>query len=337
MKKLAAIAVLLAVSFAGTSSAQRRIDVMRKDRLAGEELLYLPNERLLNSFTCGLSSVVADVLWLQCIQYTSREFRGDFKFTWLNHMLKTITRLDPYFTDVHKWGGVFLAMLKHDSDAGIDLLKSGIPHDPTSWELPFEIARTYVLNRHDEVNGALYMALAASTGNPPQFVVDWAKNLQQRHNLLDVERGMWLEIIENSGDPNMVQLAKRRLIEIDLREACAVLNAAAEAYAGQKGVHPLTIQDLVDAGLLRDLPRDPLGGTFFVNANGAVQNTTLLDSIKDERLQLLRGWIALFRERENRMPNSLEELIERGYTHGLPTHPYMDRTWRYDPGTGAVN
>lgn len=191
--------ITLGLAFPSLILAQRQMDAMR-DRAFDEELLYLPNEKLLDGFTAGMSGVVADLLWIQCIQYTAEQFRGDFKFVWLDHMLKTITRLDPYFTDVYQWGGVFLAMLKHDDDASINLLKSGIPHNPTSWQLPFEIARTYVLNRKDEVNGARYMAMAAATGDPPQFVIDWAKNLQKRHNMYDVERGMWLDIIQHSGD-----------------------------------------------------------------------------------------------------------------------------------------
>jgi hypothetical protein len=75
VKKLAAIAAVVAVSFTCTIAAQKRIDGMRRDRPAGDELLYLPNERLLNSFTCGLSSVVADVLHPVHLPRVSRRFQ----------------------------------------------------------------------------------------------------------------------------------------------------------------------------------------------------------------------------------------------------------------------
>ena len=54
-----------------------------------EELLYLPNENLLNHFTAGLSSVVADLLWLRTIHYTVKEFHDvDRKFHELVNGLK---------------------------------------------------------------------------------------------------------------------------------------------------------------------------------------------------------------------------------------------------------
>ncbi len=336
LRKVVIALVTLAVVFPVAVVSQKHIDGMRNDSF-DEELLYLPNEKLLNSFTAGLSSVVADFLWLQCIQYTAEQFHGDFKFVWLDHMLKTITRLDPYFTDVYQRGGVLLAMLKHDDDASIELLKSGIPYNPDRWELPFEIARTYVLNRKDEANGARYLAMAATTGDPPDFVVQWAKNLQMKNNLYDVERGMWKDIAENSGDENMRKTALRRLTEVSLREACDVLTAAVARYQKDTGKLPESLGELVRAGILTGVPEDPLGGKFLILDSGHVVNTSVLDSVKAERQQVLQGWIDKFKKDEGRFPKSLDELIEKGLIRGLPTYPIPNGQWHYDPETGEVN
>lgn len=332
-KAIATIAVVI-VSLACTTFAQKRVDAIRRAQPV-EEVLYFPNERLLDSFTCGQSSIVADILWLKCIQYTSEQFHGDFKFTLLDRMLGTITRMDPHFVDAYKWGGIFLAMLKRDDDAGIRLLESGIPHNPRSWELPFEIARTYVLNRHDEVMGARWMAVAAATGDPPQFVIDWAKNLQQRHGLAEIERAMWQEILQSSSDQNMKETAARRLIEIDVRVICEGLNAAVAKYREAHGKTPATVEELVSAGVIDTVPPDPLGGRFFINSRGVVQNTSLLDSQVAERRVLLESSIKQFQERNNRLPASLDELRQKHFL--VPTHPYLDRDWRYNPATGQVH
>ena len=121
----------VAIGLACCVMAQKHLDASRQTGF-DEELLYLPNEKLLNHFTGGLDSVVADLLWLQCIQYTAEEFKGDHKYVWLNHMTDTITRLDPYFVDVYRYGGVFLAALKADNDASVNLMKRGMRHTTTS-------------------------------------------------------------------------------------------------------------------------------------------------------------------------------------------------------------
>lgn len=335
MRKYAIAAVVLLVGLPALVVSQRRVDALHEQTF-DHELLYLPNEKLLDSFTAGMSSVVADLLWLRCIQYTAEEFKGDFKFVWLNHMLETITRLDPYFTDVYQRGGVLLAMLKHDDDASIELLKSGIPHNPTRWELPFEIARTYILNRDDNVNGARYLAMAAATGDPPSFVVEWAKNTQMRHNLYDVERGMWRDIAEKSGDENMRNTALRKLTEVSLREACDALSRVVVQYRADTGAFPDSIDVLVAKGMLTEMPLDPLGGEFLILDDGRVVNTSVLDSIKQERLQLLRGWIDKYQREQGRLPESLATLIEAGITPGLPGNPVPNEEWHYNPATGSV-
>jgi len=333
VRKVAIAFAIVCASLACTTFAQKRVDASRNAR-AAEAVLYFPNERMLKSFTCGQSSVVADVLWLKCIQYTSKEFHGDFKFDLLDRMLGTITRLDPYFADAYQWGGVFLAMLKRDNDASIDLLRSGIAKNPRRWELPFEIARTYVLNRHDGVMGAKWMAVAAQTGTPPPFVIDWAKNLQRQHDLGDIERGMWAQIIESTADPNMRETAQRRIAEVDLREMCGVLDGAAKKYREQKGATPSSIDDLAAAGLIEGRPADPLGGRFFIDAKGAVQNTTLLDSQATERRVFLDGSIKKYRDANGAWPPNIDALGAAGYI--VPTHPYLDREWDYNAATGEV-
>ncbi|GMV99352.1 MAG: hypothetical protein AMXMBFR84_04910 [Candidatus Hydrogenedentota bacterium] len=335
MKRFLAATATIALAFAALVPAQKNIDTARSHAF-DEELLYLPEQRILRHFTGGMNSLVADLLWIQCIQYTAQQFRGEYKFTWLNQMFDTITMLDPYFCDVYQKGGQFLAMLKADSDASIALLQQGIPHNPERWELPFEIARTYILNRGDETSGAHYLAMAAATGNPPDFVVDWAKNLQLQHDLDDVQRSMWVDIRQNNPDPTMKKLAERKLVELDLRAVCKQLNAAVEAYKQQLGAPPETLKDLWDAGLAQGDLADPLGGRFFLNSDHEVQNTSLLDSIKEDRLRVIQGWIQLFEEKEGRRPARLEELVERGIASGLPTYPYEEGSWQYDPADGSV-
>jgi hypothetical protein len=332
VRKLVAAIVVVSLSFVCTTFSQRHVDALRKEN-AAEEVLYFPNERLLKSFTCGQSSVIADILWLKCISYTSKEFHGDFKFTLLDRMLGTITRLDPYFIDAYRWGGVFLAMLKRDNDASIKLLESGIEKNPNSWELPFEIGRTYILNRQDGVMGAKWMAVAASTGEPPEFVINWAKNLQQKHNLGDIERDMWAQIIQNTTDENMRATAQRRIVEVDLREICIALDGVVKKYTETKGAAPKSMDDLAAAGLIQGKPIDPLGGSFFINAKGTVQNTSLLDSQVEERKVFLQGSINKYKEKHGTPPPNLDALKGE---YIVPTHPYLDRDWKYNPSTGEV-
>lgn len=203
--------------------AQTRVDAARRDAPpGGGELLYLPNERLMTHFTAGLGGVIADLLWIRCVQYTAAEAKGARNFAWLNHMVNTVVRLDPHFTDAYRYGGMFLAALKADDDASLDLLHRGMAMCPFAWELPYEAAMVHLLNRRDRPDSArraaVYLARAAATGNAPPFVVDIAAQLQGEYNLLDVEERMWRQILAS---PNTLlhELAAEKLAEVEARRA----------------------------------------------------------------------------------------------------------------------
>lgn len=229
-----AVAVLaLAVVF-----AQTRLDAARAT--VKDELLYLPNEKLLNHFTGGMDSIVADLIWLRCIQYTAAELKGERGFTWLNHMLATCVRLDPYFKDVYRYGGIFLASLRADDDASLRLLEQGCVQQPEAWELPYEIAMVYLLNRKDEPGSRdrarKYLTLSADTGNAPAFVADLVDKLRDTSDVGDtaIEREMWAKLA-GSDDQLLRDMAHRELIELDLRDACRVLTERATAYTQRTG------------------------------------------------------------------------------------------------------
>jgi hypothetical protein len=330
---VAPLVVVLGMS--AIAFSQTRVDAAGY-REFNEELLYLPNKELLTHFTGGMSSVIADFLWLRCIEYTAQEWQGDFKFTWLEQMCRTITTLDPYFHDVYAWGGMALAMLKQDNDASIELIKDGIPYHPTSWELPFEIGRTYVLNRKDEQRGAIFLSMAVATGTAPGYVVSWTEDLHGHHGMYDVERSMWQDIYDKHEEEHMRELASRRLQEISLREVADVLTDLATQYEAEHGVPPATLEDLERTDFIRGMPKDPLGGTFIFDDEGKAYSTTVLDGIKEERIVVMQGWVNEYKEKFGNWPAELTDIIGRTRATGLSVHPYPNGKWQFNPKTGEV-
>lgn len=341
MSRVAATGALLAAAtlFLGVVFAQTQADRVRPT-LESNELLYLPNEKLLSHFTCGMDTVIADLLWIQCIQYTAHEAKGERNFTWLNHMLNTVARLDPHFVDVYRYGGMFLSALKADSNAGLELLEHGMIKNPSAWELPYEAAMVYLLNRKDDPDSrqhaAYYLSMSAATGNAPTLIRDLAAKLQGEFNLLDIEREMWRNLLE-SEDELLRDTARRKLEEVKLREACNILNDRIQAFTNAAERSPASLEELVESGLLSALPPDPLGGQYFINVNGKAQNTTLLDGVKEQHANLIQEAAENYKEAYGAWPESLEALVQGGFFTQLPPHPYAGEDWTYDPATGKVN
>lgn len=335
------VAPLLVATALGVSSlAQTRLDGARLAK-PEEQLLYLPNDKLLTHFTGGMNSVIADLLWLRCIQYTSEHFRGDHKFTWLEQMTNVVTRMDPYYVDVYRYGGIFLASLKSDDDASIKLMERGFAQNPDAWELPYEMAMVYLLNRHDQPGSAEaathYLGLAIATDRAPQSVLEIAQGLQRKHNLVDVERRLWLDLKHNSTDRFMQDLAERKLQEMTVRQNVAALQLMADGEKSRTGRALSKLDELVANGVIDRIPDDPLGGSYILNADGQVQSTALLDDAVERRRDILRKQIASFRRQVGRLPATLEEMVEMKVVPSIPKHPYKERAWTYDAATGDVS
>jgi hypothetical protein len=305
-------------------------------------LLYLPNEKLLNHFTMGMSTVVADFLWLKCVQYTAAEFHDqDAKFEWLGHIVDTCTRLDPHFTGAYEYGGTLLAGIGAP-EVALPLLKRGIRNRPDRWELPWEVAKIYILNLKDrpgaEAAASYYLAMTADLADPEhaEFLMKWAYTIQVESDLGDVGRAIWRNMLETSDNEMMRDLARRKLIHLDCVDVRAALQTAVDEAAARMGAPPETLDALVRAGYVEAVPADPLGGTFFIH-DGAVHSTTLLDKDAAEIVRMLGRGIAHYRETRGRAPATLDDLVTSGILKGIPDHPYPGRSWRYDPNAGTID
>ena len=304
-----------------------------------DEVLYLPNENLLNHFTGGLNTVIADLLWLNCIQYTANEHQGPRQYTWLERMLVTSTRLDPYFSDIYYLGAMFLSALRADSEASLKLAASGMIDNPHAWKLPYQSAMVYLTNRRDDPNArylaALYLSMSLATGNAPGGIANLTAKLQDEFDLTEIEEATWLEILQ-SEDAFLQELAKRKLTEIELRRLCRAINEALALYKSDAGRPAVSLEELVSAGLMRQLPKDPLGGTFILGPDGSVYSTTLLDDAVIRAKDQIINALDTFSQQYGQWPTALDRLEEIGILKSIPEHPYPDRQWHYDPATGEI-
>jgi hypothetical protein len=139
-----------------------------------------------------------------------------------------------------------------------------------------------------------------------------------------------------SDDRFMREMAERKLQELTIRENCAILNEVASQFEAEQGRRPDVLDDLVAAGIINRIPLDPFGGTYFIDADGSVKNTTILDQTMARFLNRLRFGVEKFREEYGRWPRTLQEACDTGHLRSLPPHPYAGRQWRYEPAAGQV-
>jgi len=334
-----AISITVAAAlFAAAVALHTRLDPLKPTRDA-DDYNYLPNEQLLTHFTAGMDSLIANLLWIECCTYVGRQVKGDWNFQWLKQMVTTVTRLDPYFVDAYRYGGIFLSTLNAQDDVSLELLQRGMVKNPYAWELPYEAAMIYLLNRKEQpdarAKAAHYLALAVETGNAPEYVTATAAALQGELNLKSLEMGMW-EQLAQSDDQLIRDLARQKQLEVSIRDNLEFLDGQIAKYVDQRSETPQRLEQLVEANLIDAVVRDPLGGEYFLS-DGAAYNTTLLTTEAERIGGMLRRMIGQFERQEGHLPASLQELVDAGIAEQVPPHPWPGQSWDYDAATGSVS
>jgi len=336
------VAILLTALFAlgAASICQMKIGDAAVD---GEttELLYLPNDKLLNHFTAGLSSVVADILWLKTIQYTVAEFHNpERKFTWLNHMVETVTRLDPYYSDVYSRGGMLLAAIGSDESA-MKLLHKGAVENPFAPEIPFEMAKIWLLNRYKEPGAdtiaSHYLRMVAQRDvEHTEFYFRWIRGIQSMQGPGESARAIWEDVLRTAKDDITRELARDNILQLTIEMNVEDLDAMADAYEERFGMRPGGIEDLVSSGILGALPSGPEQGEYMIGADGEIQNTVLLDRATVRLRNYLNRSVETYTADKGHYPRSMDDWSAWA-DEPIPPHPIEGRHWRYDPKRGTVD
>ncbi len=340
MRRLLIAPLVIVIALALTAASQNRLDALDVIQDVDDELLYLPNQKLLVHFTGGLSSIVADVLWLGTIKYVIQEYhQGESKFTWLEHMCNAVTRLDPYFTGAYTYGGMLLGSVGA-ADQGLLLLRRGAVNNPNSPDIFYELAKIYVLNQRDrpEATALLvhYLRAVVERTDQPTFFLNWLESLHKQHDLAQDARDIWLDIVLNSGNEFLRELATNKILELDILDNIEAIEKGVEFYQNQTGKKPETLAELIEAGLLSGDPQSEAHGRYYIDAKGNVQNIALQDILTHDLRNSLNAKTKLFQVEKGRFPASLGEIAEWLGRDLLP-HPYTDRQWHYDPATGIVS
>jgi hypothetical protein len=107
----------------------------------------------------------------------------------------------------------------------------------------------------------------------PEYLAPLAARLLAQSGQFEAARDFALEL-SRSDDPVTRQTFQRRLLELDREQAAVDLEVAIRAFEATRGRLPAQLAELVGAGLLLQVPADPLGGDFLVLADGGVATTS---------------------------------------------------------------
>lgn len=217
------------------------------------------------NFNLGLQTALADVFWLDAIQYYGG-WRNDHNYQKLADYLELTTSLDPEFSYPYAFAALILPA--ENIPEGYTIAEKGITKDLNDWQIPYFLATANHIYKKDTTTAAKYFDLAARTPGAP----DNLKYVSAAYNSAPDNRQtietVWQAIYENTNDQSVKDRAQNYLIHYQIMD---LYDQAALKYQQKIGSWPKTLNDLITANILRELPNDPFGFTFQFNDDGKIR------------------------------------------------------------------
>jgi len=241
---------------------------------------------LARSLVLEFQGVTADYLMLKTLTFHGEKLireeeitPSDWKMTL--RAIQQIVNLDPRF-----WDPYVLAEMSLPWDANMvletnNLLLRAAEYRLNDYRPYFYLWFNYFYFLNDPGRAAPYLEKSSRKPGAPQYFATLAARMhfyagQTQSGILFLK-----EMISQTNDPAFKKNMQKRL---DALKVLLLLERKVEEYKKRFNETPKNLQELIEQGLLPEIPPDPYGGRFIITQNGKVYTTSkLTQSDKKEK------------------------------------------------------
>ncbi len=271
-RRATALLLVLGLTVVGTTQAWLESHPLPRD--PGRRLLYLPKGTFLRAASLGYPTFLADLLYLWSIQHYG-SVSADERFLYLEHVYgQVIARLDPRFVDPYLIGALILVAEKRDVEAGLRLLDQGMEANPDEWILPYEAGFWAYDTARDYERAAAYFKRAMEIPGAPPSTRRLHAEMHNKKGDKQTSLALWSEVLAGTDDARVRAIAANHVHDLTLEIDLAGLNEAVSMFRERHGRPPGQLQDLVRAGLVPEIPRDPDGGEYLYDRRTGTVSAT---------------------------------------------------------------
>jgi hypothetical protein len=260
--------------------------VYMKNRTIEIKLGYVPEAETLKLVSGDQRFLVAELSVLKVFFYFGSviekinnstaivpEYRNMYK------LLETGVKLDPYNSDAYYFAQAAFTWEVGRAEDVNKMLVYGMKYRTWDYTLPFFAGFNAAYFLKDYQAAAGYMKQAAEmSGNPLYTTLAARYFYESRREGLGIA---FLDYMEKSAtDPNSKRVYALR------KEALIAISVLDSAVARFKALHkklPTDLEQLVQSGLLKKIPKDPYGGWFYLDKDGMIRSTSKLALRKEQK------------------------------------------------------
>jgi tetratricopeptide (TPR) repeat protein len=268
--------LVLPLGFAAIWRLQHGIDAQRAALSQERDDVLLRSGRLVKIMSLEYAPLLADIYWTRVVQYYgNKHVRGQANLELLWPLLDITTTLDPNLLISYRFGAMFLSQAAPAGagrpDLAVQLIQRGIQANPEYWRLYEDLGFVYYFDLKDYPKAAEAFLEGSKKPHAQLWMKVMAAKVAAEGNSFATSMFLWKDIYDSTPDPSVKKNALLHLQLLKVREDCQQLDALADEYAKRYGKRPVRISQMVQAGLLRGIPSDPLGFAYIFGENGKAE------------------------------------------------------------------
>ncbi|TMA28769.1 MAG: hypothetical protein E6J78_05005 [Deltaproteobacteria bacterium] len=223
----------------------------------------------------GFASVGADLAFLEAVQVhggrkTNRSERSEAAADRaLARLVRYAVEMDPKYRGAYRFAG--MALIRHTTDGKAvnvlvaeQILQQGTRERPDDWQIFFNLGfiQSYYLGHMADAAESLWRA--SRLKGAPKYLGLLATRLAADAGDMRVARALAEEMVTRASEESTRAEWDARLRDIEMEERARFLDQAVSRFRELRGHDPDSLQDLVRAGILREIPTEPHGGRFLI-------------------------------------------------------------------------
>ena len=155
------------------------------------------------------------------------------------------------------------------------LLKKATDARYWDWMFPFYLGFNNFYFLGDNKTGAEYLRIASQRPGAWDFLTTLTARLYYMEGKTATARAFMEKMWENESDPKR---KKFYLARLDVLNKIFFIEKAVDVYEKLVGIPLGDLKTLVTTKIIKAIPRDPYGGSFYIDKDGSIKTTSNLTS-----------------------------------------------------------
>lgn len=263
------LAATAAALFGAAAAAAHRIEIAAERPY---DVAFVPGAGAARLLSLGHPTLAANLTWLRAVQYAGDPRADERGWEKLRPLLELVTDLDPGHGYAYQVGANVLVSAGRLDEANA-ILEKGMRNVPDRYVLPFHRAVNAFLYQGDHLTAARYFERAARTPGAPPHLAEYVLAQYARGDAAEAALSFLRHLEAEAQDDESRRALGTQIQRAIVERDAARLEEAAERYRARVGIAPVALEQLVQEGLVAQIPPDPFGGSYYLDDEGRVRSS----------------------------------------------------------------